>query len=124
MLTIRLARKGRKKRPTYRIVLQEREWAPSSKVIENLGHMNPHTDPSTVVLEEERIKYWIDQGAQTSSTVHNILVTAGVITEPKRRSVFGKKKGGEENSEEATKEKPAEEPKKEEEKAETEATAS
>lgn len=90
MLVIRLSRKGRKKRPTYRIVLQERDWAPSSKAIENLGHMDPHTDPATVVLQADRIKYWLSQGAQASSTVHNILVKEGVIEAEVKRVVFGK----------------------------------
>lgn len=89
MLVIRLARHGRKNQPTYRVVLQEKDWAPSSKVLENLGNMNPHTNPATVKLEVERIKYWIGQGAQPSNTVHNMLITAGVITGEKRRSVTG-----------------------------------
>jgi len=89
MLVIRLARHGRKNQPTYRVVLQEKDWAPSSKVLENLGNMNPHTNPATVKLEVERIKYWLGQGAQPSNTVHNMLVTAGVITGEKRRSVTG-----------------------------------
>lgn len=103
MLVIRLSRRGRKKRPTYRIVLQERDWAPTSKAIENLGHMDPHTDPATIVLKEDRIKYWLEQGAQTSNTIHNILVNAGIIKDKKKRSVFGKKKKGEgDDSESAT----------------------
>lgn len=96
MLVIRLSRHGRKKRPTYRLVLQEREWAPSSKAIENLGTMNPHTDPATIVLKEDRITYWLGQGAQPSNTVHNMLVTAGLIKADKKRSVFGKKEQTEE----------------------------
>lgn len=98
MLVIRLSRHGRKKRPTYRLVLQERDWAPSSKAIENLGTMNPHTDPATVVLKEDRITYWLGQGAQPSNTVHNMLVTAGLIKADKKRSVFGKKEQTEEES--------------------------
>ena len=117
MLVIRLSRHGRKKCPMYRLVLQERDWAPSSKAIENLGHMDPHTDPATVVLKEERIKYWLAQGAQASSTVHNILINAGIIKDAKKRSVFGKKKKTEEELAAETeaaklaKSKPKEEPK-------------
>lgn len=57
MLVIRLARHGRKNHPAYRIVLQEKDWAPSSKVIEILGNMNPHTNPRTIVLKKDRIAY-------------------------------------------------------------------
>ena len=146
MLVIRLSRRGRKKRPTYRLVLQEKDWAPTSKAIENLGHLDPHTDPPTAVLKEDRIKYWLEQGAQPSNTVHNLLVTHGVMSGDKKRSVFGQKEVSEEElaaqaeAEEAAKaakeapaedsapEAPAEEPKeeaqeeapKEEEKAEEE----
>lgn len=96
MLVIRLSRRGRKKRPTYRLVLQERDWAPKSKAIESLGSYNPHTDPATVEFDAERIQYWIGQGAQTSPTVHNMLVTAGIVQGDKRRVVFGKKTKSEE----------------------------
>lgn len=98
MLVIRLSRRGRKKRPVYRIVLQERDWAPTSKAIENLGHMDPHTDPATVVLKEERIQYWLGQGAQATNTVHNLLVNAGIIKADKKRSVFGQKEVSEEEA--------------------------
>lgn len=91
MLVIRLSRRGRKKQPTYRLVLQERDWAPTSKVIETLGSYNPNTNPATIEFDAERIQYWISQGAQTSTTVHNMLVTAGVVKGEKRRAVFGKK---------------------------------
>ncbi len=89
MLVIRLARHGRKNWPTYRVVLQDKDWAPGSKVLETLGHMDPHTNPATVVLKTERIQYWISKGAQPSNTVHNLLVTKEIITGEKRRSVTG-----------------------------------
>ena len=90
MLSIRLARVGRKNKPTYRVVLQDKHWSTHSKVLEILGHMNPHTKPATVVLKQERIKHWLSKGAETSATVHNILVTEKVIEGKKRRVVFGK----------------------------------
>ncbi len=114
MLVIRLSRTGRKKRPMYRIVLQERSWSPKSKAIEILGNVNPHTDPATINLKEDRIRHWISEGAQPSNTVHNMLVTKGIIEGKKKRSVTGKKKGGEEEeSADAGGEKPAEEKKEE-----------
>ena len=92
MLVIRLARHGRKNWPTYRLVLQEKEWAPMSKAIETLGNMDPHTNPVTLSLKTERIKYWLEKGAQTSNTVHNLLVSQGVIIGEKRRVVTKGKK--------------------------------
>ena len=89
MLVIRLARHGRKNWPTYRVVLQDKDWAPGSKVIETLGSMNPHTSPATVQLKTERIKYWLEKGAQASNTVHNLLVSQNIITGAKRRAVTG-----------------------------------
>ncbi len=62
-----------------------------SKAIETLGHMDPHTNPAAVSLKTERIKYWLDKGAQASNTVHNLLITQGVITGEKLRVVTGKK---------------------------------
>lgn len=99
MLSIRLARVGRKNQPTYRVVLQDKNWSTHSKVLEILGHMNPHTNPATVVLKQERIKHWISKGAETSATVHNVLVTAGIVDGKKRRVVFGKKAQAAEDSE-------------------------
>lgn len=62
-----------------------------SKAIETLGHMDPHTNPATVSLKTERVKYWLEKGAQASNTVHNLLVTQGVIAGEKLRVVTGKK---------------------------------
>lgn len=90
MLVIRLARHGRKNHPTYRIVLQEKDWAPSSKVIEILGNMNPHTNPRTIVLKKDRIAYWLSQGAQPSATMNNLLIDEGLVNGEKVRTVFGK----------------------------------
>ena len=101
MLVIRLSRVGRRNRPLYRLVVQERDWAPSSKAIEIVGHYNPHTNPATVKLQEDRIKYWLSQGAQASATVHNMLVNARIIDAPKKRVVRGKKKKQKEGAQEA-----------------------
>lgn len=91
MLVIRLARHGRRNHPTYRIVLQEKDWAPTSKVLEILGNMDPHTDPRTIHLKTDRVKYWLSQGAKPSNTMHNMLVDAGLVQGPKMRVMFGKK---------------------------------
>lgn len=84
MLTIRLTRTGKRHKPQYRIVLQEKGRDPWSPAIENLGTYNPHTSPSTIELKEERITHWLSMGAQPSNTVHNMLVNAGIIKEGKK----------------------------------------
>ena len=122
MLVIRLQRIGRKNQPYYRIVIQEKDWAPSSKVIENVGTYNPHKDKEGIELKEERIKYWLSQGAQPSATIHNMLVNAKIIDAPKMRVVSTKKKKKGKEGEEVKKEEPKkEEPKKEEPKKEEKA---
>ncbi len=78
MLKIRLQRVGRKHDPSYRVVLTEVSQGPKSgKFIENLGFYDARTDVRQV--KGERVKYWIENGAQISDTVHNILVNEKVI---------------------------------------------
>ncbi len=87
MLTIRLSRTGKHKAPQYRIVLQENTqdpWAPAKEI---LGHYNPRKQPSEIVLKKDRIEYWMSVGAQPSSTVHNMLVSEGVIKADKQSTV-------------------------------------
>ncbi|MBU2490314.1 MAG: 30S ribosomal protein S16 [Proteobacteria bacterium] len=70
---IRLARHGAKKRPFYRIVVTESESPRDGRFIEIVGTYNPLDNPATVVLKEERIKHWMDQGATCSDTVTSLL---------------------------------------------------
>ncbi|HUV78901.1 MAG TPA: 30S ribosomal protein S16 [Desulfobacterales bacterium] len=74
---IRLARHGAKKRPFYRIVVADSESPRDGKYLENVGTYNPLTDPAKVVLKQERIKHWIDQGAIPTDTVKNLLKEEG-----------------------------------------------
>lgn len=104
---IRLSRFGKRKKPTYRIVISEKARDPKARYLELLGNYNPHTEPSTVQVNTERVQYWISQGAQCSNTVHNLLINQGVIKGEKRRKGAIKKKGAET---EAASEKPAETP--------------
>ncbi|PIY96659.1 MAG: 30S ribosomal protein S16 [Candidatus Kerfeldbacteria bacterium CG_4_10_14_0_8_um_filter_42_10] len=79
MLIIRLKRIGKKNKPQYRIILQEKSKATTSSFLEEVGFYNPHSNPGTVNLKEDRIKYWLSQGAQVSPTIHNILIKNKVI---------------------------------------------
>jgi small subunit ribosomal protein S16 len=87
MLIIRLSRTGRKNQPYYRILVQEKQKDPQGKYIEIVGNYNSKTNPPTIVLKEDRIKYWISKGAQASNTVHNILVNAKIVNGKKRKVV-------------------------------------
>ena len=122
MLAIRLTRVGKKNKPQYRIVVQEKSKATSSNYIEKVGFYNPHDDSeSGLQLNEERIKHWISKGAEPSDTIHNMLVEKKIIEEkkiPKGRPTK-KKKEGEEVEGEEKKEEVKEEPKAEEKKEET-----
>lgn len=79
MLTIRLSRTGKRKQPYYRIVLQEKTRDPWSPAIEVLGQLNPRKDRSETELDEERIKYWLSQGAEVSKGLHNLFVDKKLI---------------------------------------------
>ncbi|MEK9129963.1 MAG: 30S ribosomal protein S16 [Patescibacteria group bacterium] len=92
MLTIRLSRVGKKKQPSYRLIVSENARDPWGKALEFLGDYNPRTNPSTVNLKTERIKYWISKGAQTSTTVHNLLINKKVIEGSKIKADSTKKK--------------------------------
>jgi small subunit ribosomal protein S16 len=76
---IRLARHGAKKRPFYRIVAADSESPRDGRFLERLGTYNPLQDPAAVVLNEDRIKYWIGQGATPRDTVQSILKREGVF---------------------------------------------
>ncbi len=79
---IRLARHGAKKRPFYRIVVADSESPRDGRYLENVGTYNPLTDPAKVVLKQERIKYWIDQGAIPTDTVKSLLKEEGFFAKP------------------------------------------
>ena len=76
---IRLARHGAKKRPFYRIVAADSDSPRDGRFLEKLGTYNPLQDPALVVLDTDRVKYWIGQGATPSDTVKTILKREGVI---------------------------------------------
>lgn len=84
MLSIRLTRTGKKKAPTYRVVVMEKRRDPWAKAIEILGHHNPRTKET--VLKNDRITHWIKQGAQATPTVWNMLLEQKVV-EGKKESV-------------------------------------
>jgi len=77
MLMIRFQRVGRKNDPAFRIVVTEKRSKPQSGEHEILGSYHPKT--KVTALKNERILYWLSKGAHASPTVHNLLVTKGVV---------------------------------------------
>ena len=75
---LRLTRVGSKKNPIYRVVAADSRAPRDGKFLEIVGRYNPQTDPSTIELDEERIKDWLSKGAQPSSTVSKLLKVKGV----------------------------------------------
>jgi len=70
---IRLARFGAKKKPTYRVVVIDKERARNSSSVEVVGFYNPVSQPPVINLKHERIQYWLKNGAQPSDTVGRLL---------------------------------------------------
>jgi small subunit ribosomal protein S16 len=74
MLMIRLARFGGKKKPSYRVVVIEKERARDSRSVEVVGSYNPVRQPAAVDLKHDRIAHWVSRGAKPSDTVARLLV--------------------------------------------------
>jgi len=70
---IRLARAGAKKRPFYRIVAADTRAPRDGRFLEKLGTYDPRTKPSTVLLQDSRVAYWLSVGAQPTVTVARLL---------------------------------------------------
>lgn len=70
---MRLRRFGRNKKPQYRLVVVDSRRTGAGRRLEDLGTYDPLTDPPKINIMEERVKYWIDQGAVPSETVRSIL---------------------------------------------------
>jgi small subunit ribosomal protein S16 len=73
MLMIRLARFGAKKKPTYRLVVIDKERARNSRAVEVVGHYNPVAKPKQIHIEHDRVAHWLKNGAQPSDTVKSLL---------------------------------------------------
>ena len=75
---MRLTRVGSKKNPVYRIVAADSRSPRDGKFLEIVGRYNPQTDPSTIELDEEKVRDWLSKGAQPSGTVARLLKAKGV----------------------------------------------
>ena len=75
---LRLTRVGSKKNPVYRIVAADSRSPRDGKFLEIVGRYNPQTDPSTIELNEQKIRDWLSKGAQPSETVQRLLKVKGL----------------------------------------------
>ena len=101
MLTIRLSRVGKKKQPSYRILVQEKGRDPWGEFVENIGNYNPLVSPAKMVIKKERLDYWISQGAKVSETLNNILINEELLKGEKIRLVKAKKQEASKESQKA-----------------------
>ncbi len=83
---IRLTRLGDKKTPYYRVVVTDSRKARDGEYIEKLGTFNPLTEPAEIVLDEERTKVWLANGAQPTETARTLLVKKGLLEQAKSRA--------------------------------------
>jgi len=73
LVKIRLRRVGAPKQPSYRIVAADSRAPRDGRFLEILGHYNPRTEPATLEMKEERVRYWLSQGAQPTEAVARLL---------------------------------------------------
>ena len=91
---IRLARGGAKKRPYYRIVAADARSPRDGRFLERLGSYNPllkSEDANRIIINEERVRYWLGQGAQVSDRVARFLDKAGILPGATRIRGTGKR---------------------------------
>ena len=79
MVKIRLRRMGAKKAPFYRVVVADSRFARDGRFIEEIGYYDPTKEPSVVKIYAEKAKQWLDNGAQPTDTVREILKKAAVL---------------------------------------------
>jgi small subunit ribosomal protein S16 len=79
MVKIRLRRMGKKKQPTYRVVVADSRAPRDGRFIETIGFYNPRTEPPTVQIKEDRALYWLSQGAQSTDAVARLLRNKGTL---------------------------------------------
>jgi small subunit ribosomal protein S16 len=75
---MRLTRIGSKKNPIYRVVVADSRSPRDGRFIEIVGRYNPQTDPSTIELDEAKVKDWLSKGAQPSDPVAKLIKASGI----------------------------------------------
>ena len=83
---VRLTRVGSKKNPIWRVVVSDQRSPRDGRFIETIGHYNPQTEPSTIVIDEERFQHWVSRGAQPTNTVKQLVRAQAKGTPPAEAS--------------------------------------
>jgi small subunit ribosomal protein S16 len=81
MVKIRLMRVGKRKQPSYRVVVADSRSPRDGRIIEAIGHYHPRQEPSLVAIDTERAVFWLQRGAQPSDSVRNLLRISGAWSE-------------------------------------------
>lgn len=89
MVKIRLKRTGMKKAPSYRIVVADARSPRDGRIVENIGWYNPRTEPSTIVVDEEKAIKWLLIGAQPSDSVRQLFDRNGINAKFQQRKSAG-----------------------------------
>ena len=87
MLRIRLSRVGKRKQPSFRLVVADSHAPRDGAFIKIIGHYNPRTDPTTLVVKEDEAEEWLRRGAQPSETAAKLLTRIGVMERAGRAPV-------------------------------------
>lgn len=82
MLRIRLRRTGKKKQPSYRVVVADSRAPRDGAFVEIIGYYNPRTEPTTIEIDADKAKQWLARGAQPSDRVARLLASKGVMEAP------------------------------------------
>ena len=75
---LRLTRVGGRKDPIWRVVVADQRSPRDGRIIETVGQYNAQTNPSTIRIDEERVRNWLAKGAQPTDTVRKLLRTQGI----------------------------------------------
>jgi small subunit ribosomal protein S16 len=94
LLKIRLSRVGKKKRPSYRIVVADSRAARDGALVDIIGHYDPLTDPATIVINEEKALHWLQRGAQPSEAAAKLLAKSGLKGESEEQTSEVEPEGG------------------------------
>ncbi|MCA9954268.1 MAG: 30S ribosomal protein S16 [Ardenticatenaceae bacterium] len=79
MLKIRLSRRGKKRQPSYRVVVADVNSKRDGRIVERIGHYNPLTDPAEFAIQEDRALHWLSVGAQPTDAVRRLLDKQGTF---------------------------------------------
>ncbi len=81
MVKIRLKRVGKKKQPSYRVVVADSRFPRDGRIIESIGHYQPRQEPSEIVIDNDRALHWLKVGAQPTEQARKLLELSGAWTD-------------------------------------------